>query len=191
MLDLLKLLTEDEASRMTAVVKMEEGVGDRDRWCVVMAHKGPLQNSTRTGEDHLIRERHVLSPTRRLKYSGRMRIHNPLTADDGNLRALEGEAFKKPQPVNQTTGAHLQPPVVAYDPKVLEALSNPYPGTQAVANKPRPGPRSLLASPVARNLEGSVPRSPPKKGRTGAGGLGINEGDTTREMESTTNDQRK
>ena len=191
MLDLLKLLTEDEASRMTAVVKMEDGVGDRDRWCVVMAHRGPLQNSTRTGEDHLIRERHVLSPTRRLKYSGKLRIHNPLTADDGNLRALEGEAPRKQQPANQTSGNHTHPPVVAYDPRVLEALSNPYPGTLAVDNKPRPGPRSLLASPVARNLEGAVPRSPPKKGRTGAGRLGINEGGTTREMESTTNDQRK
>ena len=156
-----------------------------------MAHKGPLQNSTRTGEDHLIRERHVLSPTRRLKYNGRLRIHNPLTADDGNLRALEREAFRKQQPTNQTAGSHPQPPVVVYDPKVLEALSNPYPGTLAVANKPRPGPRSLLASPVARDLGGLVPRSPPKKGRTGVGGLGINEGDTTREMESTTNDQGK
>ena len=62
MLDLLKLLTEDEALRVASVVKMEEGVGVRDRWCVVMTLKGPLQNSTRSGEDHLIRERHVLSP---------------------------------------------------------------------------------------------------------------------------------
>ena len=156
-----------------------------------MAFRGPLQNSMRTRENHLIRERHVLSPTRRLKYSGKLRIHNPLTADDGNLRALEGEAPRKQQPANQTSGIHSQPLVVAYDPRVLEKLSNPYPGTLVAANKPAPGPRSLLASPVAKNLEGLVPRSPPKKGRTGAGGLRINEGDTTREMESITNDQGK
>ena len=75
--------------------------------------------------------------------------------------------------------------------KFMESLRNPYPGALVAANKPAPGPRSLLASPVARNLEGSIPRSPPKKGRIGVGGLGINEGGTTREMESTANDQRK
>ena len=191
MLDLLKLLTEDEASRVSSVVKMEDGVGERDRWCVVMTHKGPLQNSTRTGEDYLIRERRVLSPTRRLKYNGKLRIHNPLTVDDGNLRALEGEVLRKQQPAKQTAEPNLQIQSTDYDPKVLESLRNPYLETLIAANKPALGPRSLLASPVARNLESSIPGSSLKKGRIRAEVQGINEGGTTREMESAINDQQK
>ena len=47
MLDLLKLLNDDEASRMHSVVRMEEVGGELDRWCIVMTQKGVLQNSMR------------------------------------------------------------------------------------------------------------------------------------------------
>ena len=113
-------------------------------------------------------------PTRRLNYNGKLRIHNPLTADDGNLRALEGEVLRKQQPAKQTTEPSHQLQGTTYDPKVFESLMNPYPGTLVTA-KPPSGPRSLLASPVARSLVSSIPGNSLKNGRLGVKVLGINE----------------
>ena len=103
MLDLLKLLNDDEASRIHSVVRMEDVVGEFDKWCIVMTHKGALQNSMRGEKGNQIRERHVLSPTRRLRFNGRTRLHNPLTADDGNLRAFDGELPKKTYQVSKVS----------------------------------------------------------------------------------------
>ena len=110
---------------------------------------------------------------------------------DGNLRALEGEVLRKQQPAKQTAEPTPQIQGTDYDPKILESLRNPYPGTMVAADKPKSGPRSLLASPVARNLESPIPGGSTKKGRIRAEVQGIDEGGTTREMESTTNDQKK
>ena len=192
MLDLLKLLNDDEASRVHSVVRMEDGVGECDKWCIVMTHKGALQNSMRGEKGNQIRERHVLSPTRRLRFNGRTRLHNPLTADDGNLRAFDGELPKKTYQASKSTqGEPHRPQTITYDPVVLESLRNPYPEQLPTPAKTVPGHRSLLVSPVTRITERLAQGHSLKSGQIIPGVLGKNEVGTTREMGSSSNEQKK
>jgi hypothetical protein len=192
MLDLLKLLNDDEASRMHSVVRMEDVGGDLDRWCIVMTQKGALQNSMRGEGGNQIRERHVMSPTRRLRFNGRTRLHNPLTVDDGNLRAFDGEIPKKTfQPKKTVSVEKHRPQSITYPESVLESMRNPYPEQLPMAVKTLVGHRSLLVSPATRNTERSAQEHSLKAGSIIPVVLGENEVGTTREMESLSNDQRK
>jgi hypothetical protein len=89
MIDLLRILGDDEASRTSAVIRMDNDWKnpDFDKWCIILTRKGAVKDGFRDPSGILIREKALSSPTQRNKQLNKGQ--HPSTDDEGNIRFFD------------------------------------------------------------------------------------------------------
>jgi hypothetical protein len=87
MIDLLRILGDDEASRTSAVIRMDNDWKnpDFDKWCILLTRKGAVKDGFRDPSGILIREKSLTSPTLRNKQLNK----GPSYEDEGNIRFFD------------------------------------------------------------------------------------------------------
>ena len=84
MVDATSCLNDEEMNRSMAVIRMDMDPGDSfSKWCILMYTKGN-GNMSRVSSEVAIRERHIVSPTRRNRKTGKGRFKQFI--DECNLR---------------------------------------------------------------------------------------------------------
>jgi len=97
MIDLLRILGDDEASRTAAVIRMDNDWKnpDYDKWCILLTRKGAVKDGFRDPSGILIREKSLTSPTLRNKQLNK----GPSYEDEGNMRFFDnterGRSFSR------------------------------------------------------------------------------------------------
>ena len=91
MRQIMVALNDDEALRTMAIIRMDP---DRrnlefDKWCIIMLSKGRSHEPYREIGPVLMREKSIISPTKRLKFIGKSRVQTRQTEDEGNLRFFD------------------------------------------------------------------------------------------------------
>jgi hypothetical protein len=87
MIDLLRILSDDEASRTHAVIRMDNDWREPafDKWGILLTRRGAVTDNFRDPGQLLIREKSIPSPTARAKSHKRANLY----ADDNNLRFFD------------------------------------------------------------------------------------------------------
>ncbi len=135
---ILSLLSDEEAYRVLAAIRMDhDPKTHHEKWCLLMHNRG-----TGTGQRDLgpaiVKERHIVSPSRRIR-NGNRRLSR-YGADDGDIRFFEAE---RSQSRDRLEGA-VQTPSSSYNsPSVQRFDMNP-----AYYQRTPGRPMSLLNNPT-------------------------------------------
>jgi hypothetical protein len=142
MVEVLALLNDDEVSRAMALVRMdsEYRTNQMEKWCILMYTRGNGTVSKEVGSA-TIREKHIVSPTRRERKTGKWKSRHPL--DECNLRFFEKTGGERSESRDR-----VDPPTWPIAPSGPTSSMAPSYQPQA-----RSRPVSLLQSPVQSNLQ--------------------------------------
>jgi hypothetical protein len=139
--EILALLTDEEAFRVLAAIRMDQDPkSPQEKWCLLMHTRGNGTGQRDLGGP-VLKERHITSPSKRNKFGNKHRSPR-LGTDEGDIRFFEMERSQSRDRNDGTTApisttSYVSPAFQRYDPpsyyqrsgRPMSLLNNPTLGT--------------------------------------------------------------
>jgi hypothetical protein len=146
MQSILARLSDEEAFRVLAAIRMDsEPKASQEKWCLLMHTRGGGTGQRDLG-DSTLKERHIVSPSRRSKNG--QRRSSKLGSDDGDIRFFEME---RSQSRDRYDGPAPGPPAPYVSPSIQRFDMNP-----SYYQRTPSRPMSLLNNPLLNLAPGSM-----------------------------------